>query len=159
LAGMAAGIGGVLGVLCGGVVAMKLIPRDKRWELWLPAIVYSAAAPAYVTSFLNHSLAQAVGINMLATFLVASGGGVALSALQSYSEPNRRALAISLTLFLSSLLGLGLGPLLVGVLSDHLKSALGQESLRYALLCSTLSLVWAGVHFYMASRTADRDRI
>jgi predicted MFS family arabinose efflux permease len=159
LAGMAAGIGGVLGVLCGGVVAMKLIPRDKRWELWLPAIVYSAAAPAYVTSFLNHSLAQAVGINMLATFLVASGGGVALSALQSYSEPNRRALAISLTLFLSSLVGLGLGPLLVGVLSDHLKSALGQESLRYALLCSTLSLVWAGVHFYLASRTADRDRI
>jgi predicted MFS family arabinose efflux permease len=159
LAGMAAGIGGVLGVLCGGFVAMKLIPRDKRWELWVPAIVYISAAPVYAASFLSHSLNVVVGINILATFLVASGGGVALSALQSFAEPNRRALAISLTLFLSSLIGLGLGPLAVGLLSDHLKSALGQESLRYALVCSTVSLLWAGAHFYLSARTAAAERI
>lgn len=159
LAGMAAGIGGVLGVLCGGFAAMKLIPRDKRWELWLPAIVYCAAAPAYVISFLSHSLEVAVGINIIATFLVASGGGVALSSLQSFAEPHRRALVISLTLFLSSLIGLGLGPLLVGILSDRLKPVLGLQSLRYALVCSTISLLWAGVHFYLSARTANRERI
>jgi predicted MFS family arabinose efflux permease len=159
LAGVAAGVGGVLGVLSGGFVAMKLIPRDNRWEQWLPAIVYSAAAPVYVISFLSHSLPVAVGVNILATFLVASGGGVALSSLQSFAEPHRRALTISLTLFLSSLIGLGLGPLLVGLLSDHLKPSLGQESLRYALVCCTVSLLWAGAHFYLSAGSANRDRL
>jgi len=112
-----------------------------------------------VISFLSHSLEVAVGINIIATFLVASGGGVALSSLQSFAEPHRRALVISLTLFLSSLIGLGLGPLLVGILSDRLKPVLGLQSLRYALVCSTISLLWAGVHFYLSARTANRERI
>jgi hypothetical protein len=96
---------------------------------------------------------------MLATFLAASGGGVALSAVQSYAEPHRRATAVSLTLFLSSLVGLGLGPLVIGLLSDALKPAFGQESLRYALLGSSSVLLWAAVHFHLSSRSAARDRV
>jgi predicted MFS family arabinose efflux permease len=158
-AGMAAGVGGVLGVICGGLAAVRLSARDARWELWLPAIAYASAAPVYALAFLSRTPELAIGIVMLATFLVASGAGVAMSAIQTFAEPNRRATAIALTLFLSSVLGLGLGPLLVGLLSDVLKPAFGQDSLRYALLASTSVLVWAGAHFYFASRAANRDSV
>jgi hypothetical protein len=94
-----------------------------------------------------------------ATFIAASGGGVALSAIQSFAEPHRRATAVSLVLFLSSLLGLGAGPFAVGLISDLLEPRLGGESLRYALAISTGALIWAGGHFAMAARSARQDQI
>ena len=157
--GTAAGIGGILGVMCGGLGATRLIPRDPRWELWLPAIAYGGSAPLYALVFLSPSPVMAITIQAFATFLVASGGGVALSAIQSFAEPNRRATAIAMVLFLSSLLGLGLGPLLVGQASDALAPHFGKESLRYALLMSTAALLWAGLHFYLSSQRASEDRV
>lgn len=157
--GTASGLGGICGVMLGGWLAMRLIPRDPRWELWLPAIAYGGSAPLYAAVFLAPSPWLAIGIKLFATFLAASGGGVALSAIQSFAEPHRRATAISLTLFLSSLLGLGLGPWLVGEASDALAPAFGKESLRYALLMSTGALVWAGLHFLLSARRAVRDRV
>ena len=157
--GTATGVGGILGVMGGGYLATRLVPRDARWELWLPAIAYGGSAPIYALVFLSPSPWIAIGVKVFATFLAASGGGVALSAIQSFAEPHRRATAISLVLFLSSLLGLGLGPLLVGMASDAMAPQLGKESLRYALLISTAALLWAGVHFYLSSRRAARDRV
>jgi predicted MFS family arabinose efflux permease len=157
--GLSSGAGGVLGVLAGGYLATRLIPRDPRWELWLPAIAYGGSAPLYAAVFLIPAWPAAIAIKFFAVLLAASGGGVALSAVQSFAEPNRRATAVALVLFLSSLLGLGLGPLLVGALSDVLNAKLGAQSLRYALLASTAALLWAGLHFHLASRTARADRI
>lgn len=157
--GAATGIGGVLGVLCGGLGATRLVPKDPRWELWLPAIAYGGSAPLYAMVFLSPSPVWAMLIKVFATFLAASGGGVALSAIQSFAEPHRRATAIAMVLFLSSLLGLGLGPLMVGLASDALAPQFGKESLRYALLLSTSALIWAGLHFYFSSRRASIDRV
>lgn len=156
--GVSSGVGGVLGVLAGGVIATRLLARDRRWELWIPAIAYGGSAPLYALVFLSPSPWFAIGVKFFAALLSASGGGVALSAIQSFAEPNRRATAIALVLFLSALLGLGLGPLAVGMMSDAFAPILGKESLRYALLISTAALVWAGLHFWLASRTAERDR-
>ncbi len=158
-AGLAAGVGGILGVLAGGVTAVKLLPGDRRWELWLPAVAYAGSAPFYVAVFLLPSPYVAIAIKVVATFIAASGGGVALSAIQSFAEPNRRATAISLVLFLSSLLGLGAGPFAVGLISDLLEPRFGVESLRYALVISTAALIWAGAHFAMAARTARQDQV
>ncbi len=157
--GLAAGIGGIIGVLAGGALAVKLLPRDRRWELWLPALAYGGSAPFYVAVFLWPSPYLAIAIKVVATFIAASGGGVALSAIQSFAEPHRRATAVSLVLFLTAMLGLGLGPLAVGLLSDLLKPGLGAESLRYALVISTAALVWASAHFVLAARTARRDQV
>lgn len=157
--GLAAGIGGILGVLAGGAAAVKLLPGDRRWELWLPAMAYAGSAPIYLAVFLWPSPFIAITIKVAATFIAASGGGVALSAIQSFAEPHRRATAVSLVLFLSSLLGLGAGPFAVGLISDLLEPRLGGESLRYALAISTGALIWAGAHFAMAARSARQDQI
>ena len=47
---------------------------------------------------------------------------------------SRRGTAMALQTIVSTLLGIGAGPLLAGLLSDALQPAFGLESLRYSLL-------------------------
>jgi hypothetical protein len=64
-----------------------------------------------------------------------------------------RAMASAFLLFLINLIGLGLGPQLVGVVSDLLSSRLGEESLRWALVLTVAINVWSGVHYFLGART------
>jgi MFS family permease len=91
--------------------------------------------------------------------VAAAGGSVALSAIQSFAEPHRRATAIAIMLMMSSLIGLGLGPTAVGMMSDALSQSRGENSLRYALAISTIFLVWASAHFLMSGKHARQDTI
>jgi MFS family permease len=152
-------VGGVFGLLSGGVLAAWLTPRDPRWELWIPALAIATCAPISALMFLSSTPLAAVLLRTVAAYIGAIGGGVALAAVQSFTEPHRRATAVSIMLFLSSLLGTGFGPYLIGVLSDVLKPALGQESLRYALLIGCSIMAWSTVHFLLAGRSALRDRV
>jgi len=68
-----------------------------------------------------------------------------------------RAMASAILLFVISLIGLGLGPFLVGVLSDYLKPEYGEESLRIALMFVFLFNIWSGIHYYIAGLTLRAD--
>ena len=77
------------------------------------------------------------------------------------SDLRMRALASAILLFVLNIIGLGLGPWSVGVLSDLLNPSLGAESLRYALLYVVpVASFFSGLCFFGASRTlrADLDR-
>jgi MFS family permease len=157
--GLASAIGGILGLLTGGLAAAWLSKHDPRWELRIPLFAYATYIPIFVLMALSSSAWMALVLKTLAFYVAAIGGGVALSSVQSFAEPNRRATAVSIVLFLSSLLGLGLGPYLVGLVSDLLTPALGRESLRYALLASVVIVIWAVVHFQLALQRSARDRV
>jgi hypothetical protein len=146
------GLSGVAGTLSAGVVMLRLHRRDSRWELWLPGLCYALALPCYAASFALPEIAQALASQFCAVFLAAAGGTVAISAIQSFAEPHRRATAVAVMVLLSSLIGLGLGPAAVGATSDALADALGTQSLRYALILSTAFFVWAALHFVAAAR-------
>jgi predicted MFS family arabinose efflux permease len=157
--GLSAGVAGIAGVLTGGAVSARLIRHDGRWELWYPALAYGLGGPLYGLALFAPDASGAVALIALAAFVAASGGGVALSAIQSFAEPHRRATAIALVLFLSSVLGLGIGPLAVGLISDRLAPIYASGSLRYALLIAVVAMVWAALHFWRAAGFAARDRI
>jgi predicted MFS family arabinose efflux permease len=158
-AGASSLVSGVLGLLTGGLVAGRLVPRDPRWEIGIPGLAFGISTPLYAFAFLAPSPALAVASFTLGSYLSAVGGGVALSAVQTFAEPHRRATAVSLVLFLSALLGQGLGPYLVGLGSDLLEPAFGRESLRYAMLLTSVILAWSAIHYALAVRTMLRDRV
>jgi predicted MFS family arabinose efflux permease len=139
--GLASLISSVSGLLLGGVLVAWLVKRDARWELWLPAITMGASVPMFVLMCLSPEAWMAISMKMLANFFGAVGSGVALA------------------LFLSALLGQGLGPFLIGMFSDLLAPTFGQESLRYALLISCSMLVWSVVHYMLSARTSRRDQV
>ena len=68
-----------------------------------------------------------------------------------------RAFAAALLLFFGSLVGLGVGPVLVGLLSDTLRATHGAESLRLALLVVVPLYLWSVAHYLAASRTLAAD--
>jgi predicted MFS family arabinose efflux permease len=156
-AGFAGGGGGILGAIGGGLIMARLRPLDGRWELWWPAFAYGLSMPLYLGAFLFPGTIGAVVFQFASTLVAAAGGAVALSAIQSFAEPHRRATAIAIMLMLSSLIGLGLGPTAVGMMSDSLAASEGANSLRYALAGSSVLLLWASMHFWLAARHAVRD--
>ena len=158
-AGLSALIGTVLGTLAGGVLAVWLTRRDARWELWIPAIAMALATPFTVGMVLAPWLWLSLTCKIFVGVLMSLGAGVALAAVQSFVEPNRRATAIALVLFLQSMLGLGLGPYLVGLVSDLLTPTFGQESLRYGMAAVCLAMVGSVALYILSARISARDRL
>jgi len=157
--GLALLVGAVGGLLLGGFMVTWLSARDRRWELWLPAVTMAMALPMFILMFLSQSVWTVLVLKALSQFLGAISGGVAIASVQSFSEPHRRATAIALVLFVSALLGQGLGPFLIGTVSDMLAPTYGRESLRYALFISCIMLAWSIVHYAVAARTSEADRV
>lgn len=154
--GAVKGAAGVLGTLFGGFALTRLGPRDIRWEFWWPMAMFGAGPLFYLVSFTLADWKVALTLQMIGSFISAAAGGVALAAVQSYAEPFRRATALAILGLTSSLLGLGLGPVAVGVASDLLAPAFGTESLRYALILIGCMPIWGAFHLWLASRSAKQ---
>ncbi len=152
--GATTGVGGILGTLAGGLAAAYLIRRNPSWDLWLPAAVYTAAAPLFLLSLFSPTLVMASSFYFAATLLATSGGGVVLAAFQRFTEPAHRATANGLMLMVSAVTGVGLGPLAVGIASDSLKGQLGTDSLRWALAICSMVFIAAAYFYLQAARSA-----
>src|SRR6185437_3471376 len=83
--------------------------------------------------------------------------GPLLAIMQTIVPQKMRGVSISILYLFSNLVGMGLGPLLVGSLSDTLRPWLGQESLRYALLAMCPGYIWGAWHLWLGARTVLRD--
>jgi MFS family permease len=68
-----------------------------------------------------------------------------------------RTLASAAFLFIINAIGLGLGTLLIGRLSDHFAVRYGSESLRYAILSGTGFYLLAAALFLLAARHLTRE--
>lgn len=167
-----------LGIYLGGVLANKLAAANPRWNMYIPAIGMLIAAP--VTAW---SLHQPTALAMLCLWGAANVGvmaymGPCYGSLANIAPARMRASAIATMTLFTSVLGLGLGPVVVGLLSDlnavsqyagnfaldcgggaRSKSCMDASfaGLRDALVFITLGLAWGGVHFFLASRSICSD--
>jgi hypothetical protein len=76
---------------------------------------------------------------------------------QSLARPHMRAMASALIVFLLNLIGMGLGPLLVGGLNDLLEPALGLEAVRYSLMGAAVPHALAAIFNLLSIRTLKQD--
>jgi MFS family permease len=157
--GIAMGVGLLAGQVLGSLIGPWFVRRDRRWECWLPMAAYGAAVPLYLLAFLAPSAYLALFMVFLGMMAGGLSYGPMMSSVQSVSEPHLRATAVSLVMFSSALIGQGAGPFFIGYISDLLTPALQDEALRIALILSTAFMLWGAVHFYLASRNFDRDRL
>jgi MFS family permease len=95
--------------------------------------------------------------------LAAIGGaainGPLFASVQTLVPEHMRATSVAIIYFLANLIGMGLGPLAVGTVSDALGSAWGTESLRYALLLLSPGYMWAGWQLWQSRKTVEKDLI
>ncbi len=79
------------------------------------------------------------------------------SANQSLAKLDMRATASALMLFCANIVGAGVGPLLVGALSDFFAAEFGSESIRYALLCCVIIGGVGSLLLLLSSRFLESD--
>ncbi|MCR5875023.1 MFS transporter [Phenylobacterium sp. J426] len=160
--GLLAGIGGAIGTFAGGWIADKVAKRNLGHQMITPAIGALLSVPIYSAAVLVDS--APLGICLLGlNYLVASTWyGPVYGSAQSIVPPHMRATTSAILLFLANLIGLGMGPVAVGLLSDGLNTGMGlgsAEGVRWALIISALFGVIPFVLFWLARKTLHRDTV
>lgn len=150
-------IGGCTGVIAGGLLADRLGPRDRRWYAWVPAIAWFVTAPFFLAGFLAPTLTIAWLLLLVPNALNILWLGPITTAVQHLVAQPMRATASASFLFINNLIGLGVGPLLMGAISDHLKAAYGIEALRYAAMWCLAFYLFAGALAVLAGRRLRAD--
>lgn len=129
-------IGGVAGVLAGGWLGDKLGGGDRAMYARVPAIAFVMAVPLFAAAFLSASPAAAFAFAVLPQALAYVWLAPVITAIQHLVPPEQRATASASFLFINNAIGLGLGTLVLGALSDAMTASYGAEALRYAMLAA-----------------------
>jgi predicted MFS family arabinose efflux permease len=155
--GLTSGLSGATGTFLGGYMADRLATRDMRWYLWIPILGgLSAMIPAYYT-LLGENTTFIVAAMIPSQILSALYLGPCIATCHNLVSPGMRAMASAILYFVLNLIGLGLGPLTVGILSDFYAEPFGDDNLRYAM-ASVLTIGFLGVYFlWMGTRSLNRD--
>ena len=151
------GICGGVGIYAGGVLSDRLSSSDPRWRVWVPALATGLALPfgfvGYTTDVTWLALAMLIG----PTFLGLMYQAPSFALVQLLATPAMRATAGAILLLIVNIIGLALGPAVTGALSDALEPRFGVDSLRYAILITSLALGFSALHFALAARTVADD--
>jgi MFS family permease len=151
------GIGGAMGTYFGGVLADRYGANDKRWYLWIAAIPGACSVPLMLSAVFVADPRLTLACLFFATMLGAFYLGPTIAISHNLVSPSMRAMASAILFFILNLIGLGMGPLVVGMISDALAPAYGSESLRYSLgIVSLINLVSATL-FILAARKLLSD--
>jgi len=138
-------IGGCTGVFAGGWLADRLGARDRGWYARLPAIAWLVTAPTFALGLLAPNLPVAWVLLLIPNALNILWLGPVITAVQHLVPQRMRATASACFLLINNLIGLGVGPYLIGWLSDALKHSYGSDALRYAAVAVTVFYLVAGV--------------
>lgn len=158
LFGLMSAIGAVIGNIGGGRLADRLARRDVAWMARLPGIALIVAMPLYMAAFLASNVVVMAAILLVAGTALTGVVPPMFGAMHVVCGSARRAMAVALAFFFSNLIGLGLGPLITGAISDHLSASFGAaDGLRYALVVTTTTFLPCGLFMLRAARHLKRD--
>lgn len=158
-------IGGLIGVYCGARASDFFSNKfkDPRFYLWVPAIALTLHLPVAEVAYGTSNSLLAVIMLYPTTIFALTYLSPSIAATYRFVGVQERALTGALLLLILNFIGLGLGPVAAGIISDQFKQYfLSQgmaevqataDGLRWALRIMPFIGLWAAFHFYMASRT------
>jgi predicted MFS family arabinose efflux permease len=151
------GTGGAIGVYCGGELAARYAANDERLQIKTMVWMFAALGVSTPLIFLPWHRYFAFAIIWINSICTAVTTGPLFAVIQTLVRERMRAQAVALLFLFSNLIGMGLGPLAVGGMSDLWHPRAGEQSLRYALLAMSPAFFWIAWHLWRASRTVTAD--
>ncbi|TAL34605.1 spinster family MFS transporter [Phenylobacterium sp.] len=151
---------GALGIWMGGWITDRFGARDLRNYVVAPAVAALLMIPLRIGLYTVDSTWLALGLMTVVTFLGGFWWGPVFSIGQSVVPSHMRATSAAILLFTINLLGAGMGPVALGLLSDYFNRGLGMgpaEGVRWALIASVVTGLGAFAAFWMARRTIRQD--
>lgn len=177
--GTIATISSLIGMSVSGFGVDLIGRRGMRWYALVPCIGLIVTTPLYLYAYAAAPPFVAMICLLVGGIFMFFHAVPTLVAMQNMVAPNMRATAAFLYFFVSTLVGIGLGPSVIGKLSDiYASSALGGSfatscvgqtlttacaaasayGVRMALVTSCSFFVWGAIHYWIAARSMDRER-
>lgn len=146
------------GTIGSGKLADRLAKgRGLHIQSTMVAILKTCALPMMVLFYSTSNVNVAVFAYLAALFFGACYLGPTFSLIQSQAPIKQRAMWSAIALLVNNLIGLGLGPALVGGVSTLLKPYYGAESLRYSMFIFAAITPWAIFHYWRAGVLLKRQ--
>jgi MFS family permease len=155
--GLIGGLGGMAGTYLGGFLGDRLGARDVRWYLWIPAVLTILAMPLRIIAYSVPDPALALALQGTSELMALTFLGPVIAMAHALVAPGMRAFTSSVLFFVLNLVGLGLGPVFTGFLSDALLPRFGADGLRWAMGVTTLAWLPASALYLLAATTLRRD--
>lgn len=154
---LAIGLGGGLGQFVGGWLADRMGRADRRWYMWLPALCSALLLPTSVGVYLVGETPVAMALGVVQAILLNVWFAPIVATAQMLVAARMRAFTSAMLVLIVNILGLSLGPLLTGMISDALQPSFGTDALRYAILASMGMCVVAGACFFRSGQHLVRE--
>ncbi len=152
-----AGLAGAAGVYAGGHLSDKYGKRDDRWAYWIPGISTLICGLLVLPTMLSTNQYVMWGFYALVTLSHSMFLGPTIATAHALVGPRYRALSSSVLFFILNIIGLGLGPLTVGTVSDALAPSMGVESIRWAIMSTALAAFIGAALYFNAARYLRDD--
>lgn len=155
--GLIFSICGILGNLLGAHIATGWYRDSEASQLRMAGTTIAFIAPCFAAFLLVPE--KHLALIALCPLALVFGMFVAptYAIFQRLVPGNMRATSIAVLMLLANLIGMGLGPQIVGIASDLLAPRYGADSLRYAMLCMSGLAIWSSIHVWRAASTVGGD--
>jgi len=149
---------GIIGIFGAGWVVDRLSAQDRRWYAWAPAIGFALTLPAMVGLLWAPSWPAALLFIAVPCALNYTHIAPSLAIVQNAVPPARRVVSSAIWLFVLTIVGLGGGPLYVGLISDQAKPHYGDHSLSVAYTALVPMIVLTVLSHIATSFSIARDQ-
>lgn len=152
------GIFGAVGTYMSGRLADRFGSRDSNWYMYVPIFATCVSIPCAPFFFLVPSTTVALTFAIVPALMGATYLGPAYAMAQGMVPLRMRAQTVGILLFVLNMIALGLGPATTGFTSTALKPILGDDSLRWALLVTSVTSGLIGMFcFWRTTRSLKSD--
>lgn len=146
------GVIGAIGTLAGGRLTDTLNRRRDDLGIKMIAISQAVAAPLLIIGYMSPSLPMSLAFLMLPMLVFTFYLGPSQALMQTYAPTEMRSMVAALKMLAINIIGVSLGPLFVGIISDALAPTAGPQSLAIALSCITFLSFWSAMHYWFAGQ-------
>ncbi|NVJ97429.1 MAG: MFS transporter [Alphaproteobacteria bacterium] len=155
--GAITGIGGMIGTFLGGSLTDRFGEKDPRWYLWLPGLTAVTAIPLALVAYHVQDKYVMLGTYFIVVILSTLYLAPSIAVTHRLVNPRMRAMSSAVLFFVLNLIGLGLGPVVVGAISDFELARTGEDGLRTALTIGTCLALVKGYLFWQGGRRLKDD--
>jgi len=152
------GVTGIIGTFGAGWLVDRLVKRDRRWFAWVPAIAFSITIPFWWLLINADTWQMALLFMAIPALLNNMYLAPALTVVQNAVPPARRTMSGAVLLFVLNLIGLGIGPVYVGRISDGAKAEYGDQSLAVGFTWLIPIIVLTIIAHLVAAWSINRDK-
>ena len=146
------------GSMAGGALADRLSKHNIVWLCKLPGFGMMALFPFYALAHLVPTLMGYTIFSTIAGVILFAVLTPLIASVLAVVGAKRRATGYAIVLMVANLVGMTLGPVITGELSDHIGHFYGPEAgLRWAIILTLAAFVPTGWLMVRASRTITAD--